>query len=201
MSGYLNRLMQKELQGMESVLDLGCGSDSQLRFVQGVSKKVGVDAFEPSIEKARAKGIHDEYLIMPLDQIDIPDKSFDAVIAIDLVEHFEKDESRAFIAKMESLAKKKVFLFTPNGFLPQPSYDNNPWQEHKCGWEAAELQDMGYHVQGVLGFKWMRGLYHRPYLRPRLVGNWIANRTRDLWTAKRPHLDAGLVAVKTMGDA
>lgn len=198
MSAYLNSLVKRELQGMGSVLDLGCGSDSRIRFVPGVRRKVGVDAFQPSIDKAKAKGIHDEYLTMPLDQLDLPDKSFDAVMAIDLLEHFEKEESRALLATMERLARTTAVLFTPNGFLPQPALDGNPWQEHRCGWDSVELKARGYRVEGVLGFKWMRGEGHFSVFRPGPIGDLVANFSRRVWTHRRPQLDAALFAVKRM---
>jgi hypothetical protein len=157
-----------------------------------------VDAFEPSIEKARAAGIHDEYIITRLDALDIADKSYDAVILMDLIEHFEKEESRAFLQRLERLARRRVVVFTPNGFLPQPAYDNNPWQEHLCGWDVEDFRKAGYRVQGTLGFKWLRGMYHNPRIRPMFIGERIANLTHRLWTRRRPHLDAALFAVKDL---
>ncbi|MES2200698.1 MAG: class I SAM-dependent methyltransferase [candidate division FCPU426 bacterium] len=191
----LTRLLRRELAGMQSVLDLGCGSNSRLQFVPGPERKVGVDAFQPSLDKAMAKGIYHEVHCMPLDQIELPEKSFDAVIALDLVEHFEKPEGLAFISKMESLAKKKVLIFTPNGFLPQAPYEDNPWQEHKSGWDTAELRALGYQVEGVLGLKSLRGEFHLPVIRPHYLGGKLAMATR-LWTSWHPEKDAALLAVK-----
>lgn len=196
---YVNGLLKRELQGMQSVLDMGCGGDnSRLRFVPEVPLKVGVDAFQPSVDKARAAGIHDRYLVMPLDKLDIPDKSYDAVIALDLVEHFHKEESRALLKTMERLARRKVVVFTPNGFLPQPSYDGNPWQEHLCGWSVEEFRKLGYRVEGVLGHKKLRGMYYLPKIRPYVLGDQVAAMSRFLWTGSRPESDAALWAVKEL---
>lgn len=195
----LTRLLRHELEGMESVLDVGCGEESRLQFVRGVGRKVGVDAFAPAVEKARARGIHDECLILPLDELSLPDDSFDAVMAIDVIEHFEKEESVRFIDRLERIARRRVVLFTPNGFLPQPPLGGNPWQEHRCGWDAAELRARGYHVQGVLGWKRLRGEGHEPAIRPRYLGEKLANATARLWTRRHPELDAALFAAKNVG--
>ncbi|MGK2859820.1 MAG: class I SAM-dependent methyltransferase [Thermoanaerobaculia bacterium] len=194
----LTRLVARELDGMGSVLDLGCGDDSRLQFVRGVGRRVGVDAFGPAIERARERGIHDEYILAALGELVLPDASFDAVIAIDVIEHFEKVESRRFVDRLERIARRKVVIFTPNGFLRQPPLDGNPWQEHKCGWEVSELRARGYRVEGVLGIKRLRGEGHVPLLRPQYLGEKFANVTRHLWTRRRPELDAALFAVKAL---
>ena len=47
--------LERELAGFASVLDVGCGADSPLRrLTRRPQRAVGVDGFEPSIEKSRA---------------------------------------------------------------------------------------------------------------------------------------------------
>lgn len=191
------RLLRRELEGMGSVLDVGCGSDSPLQFVHGLGRRVGVDAFEPSIRASRERGLHDEYLQMDLGALDIPPKSFDAVVLLDLIEHFEKPEGLAFLRKLEAIAVRKVLVFTPNGFLPQPPYEDNPWQLHRSGWDAPEFRALGYRVHGVLGWKPLRGQLNRPRFRPWPLWERVANASRIV-TARRPELDAALLAVKDL---
>jgi SAM-dependent methyltransferase len=190
-------LLRRELDGMGSVLDLGCGTDSRLQYVRGVGRKVGVDAFQPSLDQAAARGIYHELMCLKLDQLDLPKKSFDAVIALDVIEHFDKAAGLAFLETMESLAVKKVLLFTPNGFLPQAPYQGNPWQEHKSGWDTAEFRALGYRVEGVLGWKRLRGELHLPVIRPRPLGQ-IFSDLSAFWTARHPEEDAALLAVKDL---
>lgn len=191
------RLLRRELSGLGSVLDVGCGSDSPLQFVHGIGRKVGVDAFEPSLTASRARGLHDEYLRMELQSLDIAPKSYDAVVLLDLIEHFEKPVGLEFLKRLEGIATQKVLLFTPNGFLPQPAYEDNPWQLHRSGWEAPELRGLGYRVEGVLGWKPLRGELNRPRFHPWPFWERVANATR-LVTAGRPELDAALLAVKDL---
>ena len=96
------RLLRRELDGLGSVLDVGCGSDSPLQFVHKVGRKVGVDAFAPSIEASRARGLHDDYLQLELESLAVEPKSYDAVVLLDLIEHFEKDAGLAFLGKLEA---------------------------------------------------------------------------------------------------
>jgi len=193
----LVRLLRRELDGLGSVLDVGCGSDSPLQFVHGAGRKVGVDAFAPSIEASRARGLHDEYLQLRLEDLDVPAKSYDAVVLLDLIEHFEKDEGLAFLRRLEAIARRKVLVFTPNGFLPQPPYEDNPWQLHRSGWTVPEFRALGYRVRGVLGLKPLRGALHRPRFRPWPLWERVANLSRVV-SAGRPELDAGLLAVKDL---
>ena len=56
---------------------------------------------------------------------------------------------------LEKIAKKHVIIFTPNGFVPQEPFEGNPWQEHKSGWSVKEMQDHGYKVWGINGWKYL----------------------------------------------
>lgn len=191
------RVLRRELDGLATVLDVGCGSDSPLQYVHGVGRRTGVDAFQPSVDASRARGLHDEYLLMELEHLDLPAKAYDAVVLLDLIEHFDKEAGLAFLARLETLAVKKVLVFTPNGFLAQPPFENNPWQLHRSGWSTQDFQALGYRVEGVLGLKALRGSMHRPRFWPAPLWERVANLTRFA-TKSRPWLDAGLLAVKDL---
>jgi ubiquinone/menaquinone biosynthesis C-methylase UbiE len=149
-------ILRGELQGCESFLDLGCGRDSPVRYFSKEFKSTGVDAFEPYIEESRRKGIHDEYLVMDLRCLSFKPKSFDAVLALDVLEHMEKKEGERFLKDIERIAKKKVVVFTTNGFVKQEEVDGNRYQVHKTGWTVSEMSERGYKVMGVNGIKFLR---------------------------------------------
>jgi hypothetical protein len=120
---------------------------------------VGVDAYDGSIKTAREQKTHDElhtHDVLKLSDL-FSDKSFDCVAALDLIEHLEKADGLRLLDYMERTARKRVVVFTPNGFLPQGEYDNNPWQVHKSGWEVAEMRVRGYDVIGINGWRPLRG--------------------------------------------
>ena len=83
--------------------------------------------------------------------------TFDCVILLDVVEHLKKDEGLRLLDNVERIARKKIFVVTPNGFLPSGAFDNNPWQIHRSGWTVEEMRNRGYKVLGVHGLKALRG--------------------------------------------
>lgn len=162
--------IERFLSDCKSVLDVGCGADSPLGKLNKTFYAEGIDVFEKSLQKSKKKKIHDKYILSDIRKIDkiYKNKSFDAVIALDVIEHLEKKESLDLIKKMEKVAKKKVILLTPNGFYHQDAYDSNPYQVHKSAWKAADLRKLGYKVYGLRGLKYLRGEYatikYKPWL-------------------------------------
>lgn len=150
-----------ELRDMNSVLDVGCGSNSPLAKVKKHFYSVGVDIHKPSIAESKKKRIHDEYKIgnvLAIDEL-FAEKQFDAVIALDLIEHLPKQRGNELLKKMTKLAKKKVILLTPNGFVPQHPVDGNTFQTHVSGWTVDDFKKLGFRVYGMRGLKWLRGEY------------------------------------------
>lgn len=155
---YIQEL-KVSLKGCKTVLDIGCGDSSPIQTFSKNIYSVGVDAFLPNIEKSKELRIHNKYF--KLNVLDINKKfkpnSFECVLASDLIEHLTKKEGIKLIEMMEKIAKNKVIIFTPNGFLPQGEHDENPWQVHKSGWTAKEMERRKYRVIGINGWKPLRG--------------------------------------------
>jgi SAM-dependent methyltransferase len=161
--------LKKTLADCDSVLDLGCGRRSALHRCN-VSYSVGVDLYESALQDSGRKGIHGDYLRGDLRRLEFKPKSFDAVIAIDVLEHLTRAEGLDLLERMESWAKKKVLLITPNGYVHQEVYDNNPLQEHKSGWTASEFRELGFKVRGLNGWKGLRG--EKAVVKYRPAGLW-----------------------------
>lgn len=197
----LVRRLESEILGdCDSLLDVGCGSDSPLRrFSRRVPRTVGVDLFEGSLEASRAAGIHDE--VRRIGALDILDafgaKAFDAVMALDVIEHFDKDEGLLLLERMEATARKKAVVFTPNGFQPQEVHSGNVLHVHKSGWTAAELRSKGYTVRGINGWKALRGDLARPRWRPAFFWGRVSLLTQ-LITESRPDGAYALLGVKDL---
>lgn len=153
---YLNTL-RRELTGMEQVLELGCGSHSPLVQMGGDFALDGVDLFEPALGAARHTGRYRQLFRQDVTALDFADKSYDAVCALDLIEHLRRDKGESLLEEMARIARRKVILFTPNGFLVQEGYDNNLWQVHLSGWKAADFRQRGFRVYGMNGLKALRG--------------------------------------------
>lgn len=180
-----------------SLLDVGCGAASPLRFVNFDGLKVGIDSHEPAIEASRKAGIHDEYIRGRIEQIELPAKSFDAVIALELIEHLPKECGPNFLADLERIARRVVVISTPNGYVTQGAVEGNPFQEHLCGWTAEELRSQGYIVNGILGLKSLRGAEAKLTFKPAVIGAAISKISEPIvW--RRPESAFGLLAHKAI---
>jgi SAM-dependent methyltransferase len=192
----MTKYIQKELEGCETVLDLGCGRglNSPLQGM-ALTQAVGVDIFQPYLEECRQKNIHSDYIQADIREIEFEDGSFDAVLMLEVLEHFSKEEGRRLLDRCSRWARKKVIISTPNGYLWQDGFDNNPFQEHKSGWSVEELRRLGFSVTGFLGWKRLRSYRARLHYQPALLWEVISDLTQTV-TYHCPGLASRLLAVK-----
>ncbi len=145
--------LKRDLKNCKTVLDLGCGKNSPIQYCKSIEYSMGVEAFNPSLETSKSRKIHSEYINENILNIDFEEDSFDAVMMIEVIEHLGKDDALNLIEKANKWANKKIIITTPNGFLPQLEYDSNPLQNHICGFDAKELNKLGFTVYGSAGLK------------------------------------------------
>lgn len=196
---YINELEKlfSSLQ-IETLLDVGCGHDSPIRYVNSLRKvyKFGLDGFQPSIQISKENKIHEEYYCADLIDFSISTKKkFDAIILSDVVEHFELDDAIRLISNYESLANKIIIVFTPNGFIDQGPLYSNPWQIHKCGFKNNFFIEKGFKTIGVGGLKQLRKEVYLPIIKPRIVGDFVCDLTTPL-VRKIPSLAYSILAYK-----
>jgi len=173
---YLD-ILERNIDNNATVLELGAGKTTFLRNINKNLHITAIDIHLPSIEYAQQHKIYDNYIHGDVFQNthELPPKSFDYVVAIDLIEHFEKDKGYELLKIMETLSVKGTVIFTPNGFVKQEIYDNNPFQEHLSGWSYEEMKKLGYKTYGVFGLKWLRGPMANPIIKPRKLGIAISH--------------------------
>lgn len=181
-----------------SLLDVGCGSSALLQPVCArIPFTVGVDAHDESIHCSRAAGVHKDYVCM--DILGVADHfgpaSFDVVTALDVIEHLEKGDGFKLLEVLETVARRLVVVFTPNGFLPQSAIEDNPWQVHRSGWHVADFEGRGYEVLGMNGWKPLRGEGWQPRIRPPALGHRLSAVTQPLVT-HRPRRAFQLLALR-----
>ncbi|HTV42228.1 MAG TPA: class I SAM-dependent methyltransferase [Candidatus Sulfotelmatobacter sp.] len=195
----LNRLaLRKALEGCDSVLDVGCGKSRALREL-GIKRSVGIEGYAPDLEEARRLNTHDELILGDVRRLEdyFSPGQFDAVIAMDVIEHLVKDDGLRLMQGMEKIARRKVVLFTPSGFLPQRHLEKADLQEHLSGWEAAEMERYGYQVEGLLGPKKLRGEFHAIKGRPKIAWAVVSLIGHLFWTRWHPAKAAAIFCVKT----
>lgn len=133
---------------IDTILDVACGLSFKSKFVPA-KVRVGVDVFEEyfnHIETDLPYAVV-RYDVRRIREIFMP-KSFDLVLALDIVEHLEKYEAIDMIKQCEEIAKKAVIIETPKGYVPQNidilGHGGHEFQTHRCGWEVEELEKLGY---------------------------------------------------------
>lgn len=186
--------LRREVSGCGTVLDLGCGYNSLIQYYN-VPFSVGVELFEPYLEESKKKGIHNEYIKADIRKVEFKPRSFNVVIAIDVLEHLTKEEGYELIRKMEKWGSKKIIIFTPNGLVWQDSYHNNPLQEHKSAWSVEELEKLGFKVFGINGWKKLRGYKSSIKYKPIRLWSIILDLTQKI-TYYFPKFAFQLFAVK-----
>jgi len=187
--------LESWLEGCASVLDVGCGANSPVAMVAGI-KRYGVDGFAESVDKARIGGKYENVICAELlEYLGAQNsRAFDAVVALDVIEHFDREGGLRLMREMERVSAKKVIIATPNGFLPQAATENHH-QEHLSGWPASDFLANGYEVKGLYGLKVLRGQGHESRIPSSSLLAWISWNTARI-AENIPSLAAGLICQK-----
>lgn len=126
----------------------------------------------------------------------IPDRSFNLVMAFDLIEHLPRHEGYLLIYEMQRIAKNYVVVFTPNGHVWQPPLPDNPFQAHVSGWTPRDFASLGFRrIQGMRGFRWFYGPMSRRKFLPKskIVSGLVA--PLDRLACLMPRLSFSFTAV------
>jgi hypothetical protein len=195
------KLLQQELAGeWNGLLDVGCGEASPIAgtaALGAISGTVGIDSHVPAVERCRRTGPYERYepvAALAAAEVFGP-ASFDVVMALDVIEHLEKEDGRRLLDVLETVARRRVIIFTPNGFLPQGALEGNPFQVHRSGWWPEEFLVRGYRVVGVNGWRALRGEEWKPRVRPHQLGDRLSAATQPFVT-HHPHRAFALLAVR-----
>lgn len=135
-----------------SILDVGC-ADGDMVEITGLDKiceVVGVDLHFPYLKRAKTWDRFSSLLLCSAEHLPFRDKSFDVVMCLEVIEHFDtKEIGRKVIQQLEAVARRRVIISTPLGLTWQEEYGGNIHQEHKVGWRAVELARLGYQIHYV----------------------------------------------------
>jgi 2-polyprenyl-3-methyl-5-hydroxy-6-metoxy-1,4-benzoquinol methylase len=175
------------LPGCKTVLDVGCGKNSNLIQIEKyLNHCVGVDIFGPDLALAKKNKTYSRYVNADIRHLNrlFKEKTFDCVMAMDVIEHLTKPEAKKLMYNMEKIAKKLVLISTPNGFVHQGMVGGNKFQIHKCGFTSRELRDLGFSVIGTDGPKFLRGSEAIIKYQPRFLFAIIANLLTPLFKFK-----------------
>jgi hypothetical protein len=165
--------------GSESILDVGCGvRPFALRRWQ---THICLEPFEPYVDELvhRSRFVPGLVAIRgeaPGDLGRFPSASVDVVMLADVIEHMERNAGLETLREAKRIARHRVHVFTPDGFMPQHlgaddddewGYVGNELQEHHSGWTIEDFPDWtvvrcpGYYREcGALWATWRRDSPH-----------------------------------------
>lgn len=114
---------------------------------------VGVDIWREYLTKINGLLIPVNYDIKKVSDIFIP-KSFDVVMAFDVIEHLEKADGKKLLSDMEAIATKMVVVYTPIEWDTNEKNISNPslWSYgnlhnlHKSLWTQKDFLIRGYTI-------------------------------------------------------
>ena len=148
----LNVLWHNINKNNRTVLDVCCGRGEPMESInlRGKFYKVGVDIYEPDVNKCKAKNLHDEYIICDVRDMPFENKSFDTVMCLSAIEHFDKTEAKQLLQSFEQIARKQVVIMAPVGEWRHKDINNDPnqCQRHRSIWSPKDFKELGYKVRG-----------------------------------------------------
>jgi SAM-dependent methyltransferase len=145
-------ILEQNLKGnIRTVLDVGCG-----RGVFKVFRKfdsVGIEIFPDNVMRAKNNGNYKNILQGDIRELNYPDKSFDAITCLEVIEHLDKDDGLKLLENIERIARKTIIIMTPYGYMPIHKRTDNTNLNHLSGWYPDEFKKRGYTIYY---FKYMR---------------------------------------------
>ena len=127
----------------------------------------GIDGDKECVEHCRELGVYREvkHALLP---IPMPPRSYDTVLASEVIEHFSMDEIISFLDHCEKTARYRVIITTPNFVcIRGGSYSPlgfNELDHHQCYVSQDYLKQRGYKILGA-GFNASRVLWMKCILR------------------------------------
>ena len=149
---FLLSWLYQHTEGMSGVVDMGAGDCHQLKNVhRDVRNKVGIDVFQPSLEKCLSPEIQKilgDFLYYR-GLISLAD--FPCAMFIDTIEHVEKAQAQKLLIQCQE-DFQRVLIFTPLGENPQDTIDGNNYQKHLSTWFPEDLKDLGFQLVLIYPF-------------------------------------------------
>ena len=161
----LDPLVLKLIKG-ERILDVGCGFGHWGHLLlthyrkQGAGQNwrsavTGVELHSGNAELCRQGSAYAE--VVCEDAIAFLKEqeagSFDTVLAVDIVEHFERAQGLVLLEEIERVAGQMVIVSTPNFLNLRGGEEGitgyNEWDHHLSHWTIGDMRSRGYSVHGV----------------------------------------------------
>lgn len=199
------KLLRDGIGEAKTILDLGCEDGRLLDLLsEGKSWHItGVDIFQKNINTAAKRKIYVKAIkgdvVQLAKKLIRQQAKFDVVFCSQVIEHISRKEGEELLNMVDKLAKKRVIMGTPRGFMEQPEafLGNNPHQVHKSGWTEDDFRKRGYQVYGVgFGPVWSEEGLGRTYSKSIIVLANIISYIFSPVVYYLPFLAAGILCIK-----
>lgn len=149
--------LRRDLADCETILELGCGQKSPILQIDYGKKTDAIDIWGSYVVQHNEAGDYHKCQQGDILEFNFPQKAYDAVVMLDALEHLPRGKVReiGLFDRMERCARKKVILFTPNGYIPNDEIDGNPYQIHLSVWRPGDYEARGYEVLGGTGLRYL----------------------------------------------
>jgi SAM-dependent methyltransferase len=122
--GRMVALIERELAGARSVLDVGCGSGLYGPALRHQAARViGLDHDPVLCRQAEATGAYDQVICAPVTDLADHLDQVEVVFCSELLEHVPGRELRAVLDTLESAATAKLVITVPNRLSPHAHMD------------------------------------------------------------------------------
>jgi len=143
-----------------SVLDVGCGNGKYgflcREYIEYWLQKTpiihGIEVFAPYVTKLERQKIYDGiFKSEAIDELEyMGSNSYDVVLAIDILEHFNEEDGKQFIGELKRVGKN-VIICTPTIVKEQGACFGNKYEIHKKQWTPDEIEQDGPNRQVFIG--------------------------------------------------
>ena len=147
MRNILTEILEKEIPSEDTILDVGVGL--QPPTMELPNERTGCDIYLPYLKLT--PNVISKFQFDLRKGIPIKDLSFDTVVCLDVIEHLDDQYGDILIAEMERIARKRIILITPEGFVTQihDAYKMGAdyWQTHRAGYDRSFFEDKGFRIR------------------------------------------------------
>jgi ubiquinone/menaquinone biosynthesis C-methylase UbiE len=121
------------------------GDKARLKSKQEWSIKIdGIEGFAEYMTPVQEWAYNRIFIADAIDCLSsLPDNSYELLICVDVLEHFDKENGFRLLREMKRVAAKAALISTPKEFIHQ-DVPANPLENHRSVWSEQDLSGYGF---------------------------------------------------------
>ncbi len=152
MAGFQGTFFKEDFTD-KVIVDFACGFGTWGHTIRSMifqggdgAYLVGCDVFRPFLVKNKKYNPYDDLVVCDGRYLPFREKCANIVLCFEMIEHMDKGEGLTLLVNLENMAKDKLVLSTPNGFMEQHNPDKIQFEEHKSFWLDKDFERNGFRV-------------------------------------------------------